>query len=129
MKKSVCIFTFLMLTAISYSQDNMKTFDPNYVHTVFFWFNNPDNEVDQAHFEASLKKFLKNSKFAKTNFIGKAPKATRDVVDDSFTYKLVVTFDSAEAQQGYQEEDAHLIFIEECKDLWKKVIVYDAQGI
>ncbi len=131
MKKSVCIFTFLMLTAIGYSQDkeSMKTFDPNYVHTVFFWFNNPDSEADQSTFEASLKKFLKNSKFAKTNFIGKAPKATRDVVDDSFTYKLVVTFESAEAQQGYQEEDAHLIFIEECKDLWKKVIVYDAQGI
>ncbi|WP_343487359.1 Dabb family protein [Allomuricauda sp. d1] len=51
------------------------------------------------------------------------------MVDDSFTYNLIVTFESAEAQEGYQNEAAHLAFIEECNDLWKKVIVYDATGI
>ncbi len=116
---------------MGYAQDQntMQTFDPNFVHTVFFWFNNPDSEADRARFEASIQKFLKNSKFAKTNFVGVAPKATRDVVDDTFTYKLVVTFESEEAQEGYQNEEAHLLFIEECKDLWSKVIVYDARGL
>jgi hypothetical protein len=80
-------------------------------------------------FETSLKKFLKDSKYAKTNFIGTPPKATRAVVDGSFTYSLIVTFESAEAQEGYQKEEAHLTFIEECKDLWEKVIVYDSNGI
>lgn len=131
MKRSLCIFAFLLISLMGYAQDQnaMKTFDSSFVHTVLFWFNNPDSEEDRAKFEASLKKFLDNSKFAKTNFVGTAPKAIRDVVDDSFTYKLLVTFESAEAQEGYQNEASHLLFIEECKDLWKKVIVYDAIGL
>ncbi|WP_394747470.1 Dabb family protein [Spongiimicrobium salis] len=107
----------------------MKHFDANFVHTVFFWLKNPESPVDRAKFEASLSRFLENSKYAKTNFIGTPPRATREVVDGSFTYSLVVTFASAEDQDGYQKEEAHLKFIEECQDLWTKVIVYDSNGI
>ena len=90
---------------------------------------NPDNAADKAKFEASLKKFLDNSQYAKTKFIGKPPKAVRDVVDDSFTYSLILSFESAEDQAAYQEEAPHKVFIEECEDLWEKVIVYDSKGI
>jgi hypothetical protein len=107
----------------------MKTFDPNFTHTVFFWLNNPDNEDDREAFEMSLQRFLDNSGYAKTKFIGKPPKASRDVVDGSFTYSLIVTFESAEAQQEYQDEPPHLKFVEESSHLWTKVIVYDSQGI
>ncbi|WP_420602956.1 Dabb family protein [Flagellimonas sp.] len=128
------IITLLLISAITttglaQTSDDMKTFDPAFAHTVYFWFKNPDNKTDRAKFETSLKTFLKHSKFAKTNFIGTPPVATRDVVDGSFTYSLIVTFESAEAQEGYQTEEAHLTFIEECKDLWDKVIVYDSFGI
>lgn len=116
-------------TSFAQTKDTMKTFDPAFAHTVYFWFKNPDNEADRQKFETSLKTFLNNSKYAKTNFIGTPPPAIRDVVDGSFTYSLIVTFESAEAQEGYQNEEAHLIFIEECKDLWEKVIVYDSNGI
>ncbi|MEM9649824.1 MAG: Dabb family protein [Bacteroidota bacterium] len=119
------------VTASTFAQtkNSMKNFDPAFAHTVYFWFKDPDNTSDRALFEASLKKFLQHSQFAKTNFIGKPPVATRDVVDGSFTYSLIVTFESAEAQEGYQKEQAHLTFIEECKHLWEKVIVYDSFGI
>lgn len=131
MKKSILTFALLLVTAITFPQsdDTVNEFDSNFAHVVYFWFNDPDDEQARERFEASLRKFLDNSKYAKTNFIGTPPKAVRDVVDDSFTYNLIVTFESAEAQEGYQKEEAHITFIEECKDLWKKVIVYDAQGI
>ncbi|AKA35359.1 MAG: stress responsive protein [Muricauda sp.] len=131
MKKSILTFALLLVTAITFAQsdDTVNEFDSNFAHVVYFWFNDPDDEQARERFEASLRKFLDNSKYAKTNFIGTPPKAVRDVVDDSFTYNLIVTFESAEAQEGYQKEEAHITFIEECKDLWKKVIVYDAQGI
>lgn len=115
--------------SLAQTQDNMTTFDSAFAHTVYFWFNNPDNQADRDLFETSLQKFLDNSKYAKTNFIGTPPKATREVVDGSFTYSLIVTFESAEAQEGYQKEQAHLTFIDECKHLWKKVIVYDSLGL
>ena len=131
MKTKIITLLLVGMVSASFAQtkDHMKTFDPAFAHTVYFWFKNPDNSADKTKFEASLKKFLEDSKFAKTNFIGIPPKAIRDVVDDSFTYSLIVTFDSAEAQEGYQNEEAHLAFIEECKDLWEKVIVYDSFGL
>ncbi len=107
---------------------NQGNFNANFVHSVHFWFKNPDNKTDRAFFETSLKKFLNASKYAKTNYIGTPPKATRDVVDGSFTYHLLVTFESAEAQAKYQEEEVHLKFIEESSHLWEKVIVYDSNG-
>lgn len=122
-------FVVVVFTTSCNQNTTMRTFDPAFAHTVYFWFKSPDNQEHRKTFETSLQNFLTNSKYAKTNFIGTPPRASREVVDGSFTYSLVVTFDSAEAQKKYQEEEAHLIFIEECKDFWEKVIVYDSNGI
>lgn len=130
MRRTICTLLFLTFAISSYGQtkNNMKDFDPNYVHTVFFWLKNPDNQTDREKFKTSLGKFLNNSLYAKTKFIGTPPKATREVVDGSFTFSMTVTFDSAESQAKYQTEPAHLTFIEESSSLWTKVIVYDSQG-
>lgn len=122
---------FLMLTVMAFGQteETMKEFDPTFNHTVFFWLKNPDSQADRTAFVTSLSKFLDNSGYAKTKFIGKPPRASRDVVDGSFTFSLMVSFESAEAQQAYQDEAPHKLFIEESEDLWEKVIVYDSQGI
>jgi hypothetical protein len=116
-------------TVIGQTNDTMKEFDSNFAHTVYFWLKNPDNASDRQSFETSLRTFLDNSAYAKTQFIGKPPSASRDVVDGSFTYSLIVTFESAEAQQQYQVEAPHKKFVEESSGLWTKVIVYDSQGI
>ena len=131
MRKIILLLGFVLVSIVGKAQENGigQDFDPNYVHTVFFWMEDPANEVANKKFEVSLRKFLDSSKYAKTQFIGRPPKATRDVVDDSFTYSLVLSFESAEAQENYQKEAAHLIFIEESQDLWDKVVVYDAMGI
>ncbi|MEN1784611.1 MAG: Dabb family protein [Bacteroidota bacterium] len=110
-------------------KEAIQPFDSNFAHVVYFWFKNPEDQAARKLFETSLATFLVNSKYAKTNFIGTPPKAVRAVVDDTFTYNLVVTFASADAQAAYQDEEAHLTFVEECKHLWDKVVVYDAKGI
>ena len=131
LKQSLPILLFLTLTFTGFSQtkDDMREFDSNFAHTVYFWFKNPDSQEDRKTFETSLQKFLDESAYAKTSFIGRPPKASRDVVDGSFTYSLIVTFESAEAQQKYQDEAPHKVFIEESSHLWSKVIVYDSIGI
>lgn len=131
MKKSFCILTLILISITSYSQEDkkMKNLNPAFVHTVYFWLNNPDSKDDQKKFEKAIGKFMKKSKHSDTHYVGKPPKATRDVVDDSFTYALIVSFKSAKDQEKYQEEKAHLEFIEEAQSLWNKVIVYDSQGI
>jgi len=96
---------------------------------VYFYLNNPDNPEDRLAFENSLKKFLDNSLYAKTKFIGIPAQTLREVVDNSFTYSLILSFPSKEIQDKYQEEPAHLVFIEESSHLWGKVQVYDSVGI
>lgn len=131
MKKIICTLLLVSLSICNYGQTKkaMNEFDANFAHTVYFWLKNPDNQHDRKAFETSLQKFLDSSQYAKTNFIGIPPKSSRDVVDGSFTYSLIVTFESPEAQQKYQDEAAHKLFIEESSHLWTKVIVYDSRGI
>jgi hypothetical protein len=107
----------------------MTSFDSNFVHTVYFWLKNPNSETDCSQFETALKKFMQDSEYAKTNFIGKPAKSSRDVVDDSFTYSLVVSFESIEAEQLYQDEKAHELFIEQASELWNRVVVYNSVEI
>jgi len=119
----------LPLQARGQNHSDMTSFDPSFAHTVYFWLHNPDSPDDRQAFEASLRKFLSRSQYAKTNFIGTPPAASREVVDGSFTYSLIVSFESAEAQAQYQQEQPHLDFIAESQHLWKKVIVYDSIGL
>lgn len=129
--KKICFVLFLTFTMTAFGQTDttMKEFDSNFAHVVYFWLEKPDSEDDRAAFETSLKKFLKNSAFAKTKFVGIPPAPSREVVDGSFTYSLIVTFESAEAQKGYQDEAPHKLFIEESSKLWTKVIVYDSKEV
>ena len=119
---------FLFHTASFAQAENSMEFDPSFVHVVYFWLNAPDNNADRASFEKALNTLLENSNYTKTNYVGTPPKAIREVVDDSFTYCLIVTFESEEAQEAYQVEPAHLKFIEDAGHLWDKVVVYDALG-
>lgn len=129
--KTLMLVLFLTFGWVAFGQKNeaMRDFDTNFAHTVYFWLHNPDSQEDRAAFEASLQKFMDASAYAKTKFIGRPPRASRDVVDGSFTYSLIVTFESAEAQQKYQDEVPHKLFIEEVGHLWAKVVVYDSKGI
>lgn len=105
------------------------SFDPTFTHVVYFWLHHPDNQAECREFEVAARELMARSRYTKTNFLGRPPKATREVVDDSFTYSMIVTFDSAAAQEAYQKEQAHLDFIAKAGHLWKKVLVYDALGL
>lgn len=111
------------------AQEDELKFDKNFSHVVYFWLNNPKNEQDRKDFETSLKKFLNNSLYAKTKFIGVPANTPREVVDNSYTYSLILTFPSKEIQDKYQNEAAHLTFIKEASHLWEKVQVYDSIGL
>jgi len=125
----IVLFAMLIQSAMLCGQEAQKPdFDPSFVHAVYFWLNNPENEADRKAFEKALYTLLENSEFTKTNYLGTPPEAIRDVVDDSFTYCLIVTFENEESQEAYQVEPAHLKFIEDAGHLWNKVVVYDALG-
>jgi len=101
----------------------------NFAHNVYFWLNNPENQEDRAAFEKSLTNFINHSEFIRTKHLGTPAATDRGVIDNSYTYSLLLTFDNKAQQDKYQVEEGHLKFIEESSKLWKKVIVYDSEDI
>ena len=101
----------------------------NFRHTVLFWLKEPENQTHRSAFEASLKRFIESSKYVQNKHIGVPAKTNRAVIDATYTYCLSVSFLSKEDQDKYQDEPAHLKFIEESSKLWRKVVVYDSDLI
>lgn len=130
MKYIILIFMLLTGTETMAHAKEQKVIEAGgFVHSVFFWLKNPNNESEQEAFEKYLSTFINNSIYVKSKHIGKMAPSKRDVVDSSYDYALVVTFASAEEQAKYQQEPVHLKFVDEAAHLWSKVVVYDSISI
>jgi Stress responsive A/B Barrel Domain len=104
------------------TSNNLKT---AFVHTVFFWLKNPDNTAEKAQLEAGIRS-LTAIDAIKTAYIGQPADTNRGVIDTSYAFSITFIFDNKEDQDVYQVHPIHLAFVESCKHLWEKVIVYDA---
>ncbi len=96
------------------------------VHTVFFWLKNPDSQADQDALEVGLKELAKID-LIKTAYIGKPAATNRPVIDSSYSFSITFVFDNPADQDVYQTHPDHYKFIDNCKDLWERVQVYDAE--
>ncbi len=128
------IVTLLFITYIISSCSNQTTttsmpIQGDFAHTVYFWLHRPDNPDDRKAFEASLTSFINQSPYITTKHIGVPAATNRDVIDNSYTYSLLLTFKDKAAQDQYQDEPAHKQFIAESSHLWSKVLVYDSEDI
>lgn len=128
------IVTLLFITYIISSCSNQTTTNSvpipgDFAHTVYFWLHRPDNSDDRKAFEASLTSFINQSPYITTKHIGVPAATNRDVIDNSYTYSLLLTFKDKAAQDQYQDEPAHKQFISESSHLWSKVLVYDSEDI
>ncbi|WP_422360228.1 Dabb family protein [Reichenbachiella sp.] len=126
-------FTFLVLIAAMFmSCEPVKTKDMisgQFAHSVLIWLNNPDSEADRQKIEKGLMELIENSDYIRSAHLGVPALTARDVVDNSYTYHLMVTFGSKEEQDKYQVEPAHKKFLADCKDLWNKVLIYDSMNV
>ncbi len=102
------------------------TIKGSFVHVVFFWLKNPDNQEDRTKFFKELTAYTNEVDVIVSKHIGTPADTNRPVIDSSYTYSLVATFNSREDQDLYQAHPAHLRFVENASSLWEKVIVYDA---
>lgn len=121
------LLTLLAISmSITVSQSQSVSFPGNFVHSVYFFLNNPDNEDENELFLKNLNEFLENSQYLTSYHVAPPAGTDREVVDNSYHYNLVVTFNTKEEQDKYQTEEAHLKFIETSKHLWNKVQIYDS---
>ena len=95
-------------------------------HTVIFWLKEGLTQEDRELFFDGVKT-LTTIDSVERSFIG-TPASTlkRPVVDDSYDCTLSVGLKNVDAHDLYQTDPIHLAFIEKCRHLWEKVIIYDA---
>lgn len=99
---------------------------PGLIHSVFFWLKEDLSEADRAAFRAGVAS-LRAVSSVKNMYIGPvAPTEARGVVDNSYSIALLVHFADVAAQDAYQIDPIHLKFVEDHKDKWTKVVVYDS---
>jgi len=96
-----------------------------FIHTVFFWMNEDVTDEQKADFEKNGLKTLSQVSSIYKGYYGPPAKTSRGVIDNSYDFALVCHFENPEAQDEYQVDAIHLKFIEDYKDLWKRVVVYD----
>ena len=95
-------------------------------HYVLFWLNDGLSEQEISDF-ANFFEDLKAIPGIKSLHYGRAANThQRDVVDNSFTYNLLVYFDTMDGINTYETHPTHLAAIEKYSKFWNKVVVHDS---
>jgi len=97
------------------------------IHTVFFWLKNDLSEADRTTFATELRKLLDIGEIQRGQVGTPAQTPERPVTDKSFSHSLHLEFASAADHDIYQDHAAHHAFVDTCKAMWDKVVVYDTE--
>ncbi|MGK7389641.1 MAG: Dabb family protein [Candidatus Cyclobacteriaceae bacterium M2_1C_046] len=98
----------------------------NFMHVVFFWLKQPDKKSARKEFEKHLETLTKNIDVIKSAHVGTPAPTERSVIDNTYTYSLILGFKNKEDQDAYQGHPVHLDFVQNASPLWEKVVVYDS---
>jgi Stress responsive A/B Barrel Domain len=96
-----------------------------FVHHVFFWLKKPLTKDVRNKFEKALNELVTIETIV-AKHLGTPATTDRGVIDSSYSYSLLLIFNSKEDQDIYQTHPTHLKFIADCEDLWEKIVVYDS---
>lgn len=97
-------------------------------HHVYFWLKEERrNEADRRAFEGGLSALLKLKGLLGGFWAVPAKVMERPVIDQSWDYALSMDFESVAAQDAYQVDPDHQVFIDSFKDWWARVEVRDLE--
>jgi hypothetical protein len=96
------------------------------LHNVYFWLK-PDLTAEQiATFESELRLLVKIEYLAHAVAARPADTEKRPVTDHSFSYSTSLLFKNMADHEFYQKDcPQHKRFVETCKSMWDRVLVYD----
>lgn len=114
-----------VLTGGNNTSENQKKLEGGFIHIVFFWLVDDSPEVKKK-FLSELNPFISQVDEIKKSHIGPPANTDRDVIDNTYSYNLVLTFESKKEHDIYQAHPLHKKFIENASPLWTKVQVYDS---
>ena len=97
-----------------------------FAHIVLMWLKDPNNQDVVNEFEKSLDTFINNVQNVTSYHLGTPADTYRPIIDTTYTYCLVVTFDTKADHDLYQAESAHQNFLKESSGYWEKILIYDS---
>lgn len=95
-----------------------------FVHSVYFWLRDDLTDAEHDRFLQGVQSLLQIES-VRHGHVGSPASTNRSIIDRSYSYGLVVTFDDREGHDLYQDDPIHDRFREECGDLWREVKIYD----
>ena len=95
-------------------------------HHVLFWLKAETTEDQIIAFKGGLES-LQNIESVKTFHIGTPAAIDRAVVDVTYTYSLIIFFEDMAGHDVYQVHKLHIAFLDQFRELFEKVVIYDAQ--
>jgi hypothetical protein len=96
------------------------------IHNVFFTLHKRLDGRELTEFRIGLES-LKYIKHAEAVYIGSpAPVAERPVLVSNYDFCLTVLLKNVAAHDAYQQDPLHQAFLENHKEKWKRVKVFDA---
>lgn len=125
---SLGIIPFSSLKA---SKKSSKAHNMNNIiqHQVYFWLKPELTELEEKDF-LNFFKVLKTVPGIKTFTVGRpAPTNPRDVVDNSFSYSITVTFENMDAINTYETHPIHTQAAQKYSKYWTRVQVRDTEII
>jgi hypothetical protein len=91
---------------------------------VIFWAN-PSKPDAPNELIAAAKKYLASIPGIVNFHVGKMVTSPREVVDQTYQVALNIQFQSKQAQDNYQDHPQHLEFVNLCRPLSAKLVIYD----
>lgn len=96
-----------------------------FVHSVYFWLRDDLAPSATSTFVEGIRS-LSAIDCVQQGFIGVPAATDRAIIDQSYSYALVLSFADAAAQDAYQVHPVHDAFRESCGGSWSKIVIYDA---
>ncbi len=97
---------------------------PGFIHTVYFYAAEGLTDKRKTEFIDGLAELAKTPSIQKV-YYGPPAGTPREVVDNNYLVAWICHFKSSEDHDLYQKDPIHLKFIEDYKDVWSKVLIYD----
>ncbi|MEL6633269.1 MAG: Dabb family protein [Bacteroidota bacterium] len=120
------IFRYIFNETEDEEEEKAEAIEGDFVHMVFFWLKEPENGAVKQAFTEAIGDFLTINEQVVSYHLGAPANTSREIVDNSYTFCLIVTFEDREGHDAYQVSDSHQELLKLTRPFWEKVQIYDS---
>jgi Stress responsive A/B Barrel Domain len=94
------------------------------IHSVYFWLKEGLSAAELEDFQRQLQAIAAIESVRQAH-IGVPADTDRPVIEQSYSYGLILSFDDMQGHDFYQVHEAHERFRQECSRYWSRVLIFD----